>query len=149
MILVTLKKGNHPGEAYVRRGRKKTLSRRERDSLERPHEEAEIQRKALRRGKNLVFSEDACLEKERVRSKVTLRKVGVRLKCLQIIEFNRPIYTFCGIVPLKTPFYFTSRHLLFVFRTNSDENFPGSGHQFGNCTTKVLATTRPRFVLLY
>ena len=39
-----------------------------------------IQRKALRRGKNLVFSEDAYLEKEEVRSKVTQRKVGVGLK---------------------------------------------------------------------
>ena len=29
-----------------------------------PHEEAEIQRKALRRGKNLAFSEDTCLEKK-------------------------------------------------------------------------------------
>ena len=29
---------------------------------------------------NLAFSEDTCLEKERVRSKVTLRKVGVGLK---------------------------------------------------------------------
>ena len=42
--------------------------------------EAEIQRKALRREKNLAFSEDTCLEKERVRSKVTPRKVGVELK---------------------------------------------------------------------
>ena len=50
------------------------------DSLEGPHDEAEIQRKALRRGKNLAFSEDTCLEKERVRSKVTPRKVGVGLK---------------------------------------------------------------------
>ena len=80
VILVTLKKGNHPGEAKVRRGRRKDLYRTERDSLERPHEEAEIQRKALRRGKNMAFSEDTCLEKERVRSKVTPRKVGVRLK---------------------------------------------------------------------
>ena len=39
-----------------------------------------MQRKILRRGKNLAFSEDTCLEKERVRSKVTLRKVEVRLK---------------------------------------------------------------------
>ena len=80
VILVTLRKGNHPGEAQVRRGRRKALYRRERDSLEGPHEEAEIQRKALRRGKNLAFSEDTCLEKERVRSKVTPRKVGVGLK---------------------------------------------------------------------
>ena len=61
----------------MRRDRKKDLYRRESDSLEGPHEEAEIQRKALRRGKNLAFSEDTCLEKERVRSKVTPRKVGV------------------------------------------------------------------------
>ena len=39
------------------------------------HEEAEIQRKALRRGKNLDFSEDTCLEKESVRSKVTPEKL--------------------------------------------------------------------------
>ena len=56
------------------------LYRRERDSLEGSHEEAKIQRKALRREKNLAFSEDTCLEKERVRSKVTPRKVGVGLK---------------------------------------------------------------------
>ena len=64
----------------MRTGRRKDLYRRERDSLEGPHEEAEIQRKALRRGKSLAFSEDTCLEKERVRSKVTSRKVGVGLK---------------------------------------------------------------------
>ena len=50
------------------------------DFLEGPHEEAEIQRKALRRGKNLAFSKDTCLEKERVRLKVIARKVGVELK---------------------------------------------------------------------
>ena len=64
----------------MRRNRRKDLYRRERDSLEGPHEEAEIQRKALRRGKNLAFSEETCLEKERVLSKVTPRKVGVGLK---------------------------------------------------------------------
>ena len=64
----------------MRRGRRKDLYRTERNSIEGPHEEAEIQRKALRRGKNLAFSEDACLEKERVRSKVTPRKVGVGMK---------------------------------------------------------------------
>ena len=78
--MVALRKGNHLGEAQVRRDRKKDLYRTERDSLEGPHEEAEIQRKTLRRGKNLVFSEDTCLEKERVRSKVTPIKVGVGLK---------------------------------------------------------------------
>ena len=80
VILVTLEKGNHPGKACVRRGRKKALYRRERDSIKGPHEEAEIQRKDLTRGKNLTFSEDTCLEKERVRSKLTPRKVGVGLK---------------------------------------------------------------------
>ena len=40
----------------------------------------DIQRMALRRGKNLAFSKDTCLEKERVRSKVISTKVGVELK---------------------------------------------------------------------
>ena len=47
MKLVTLKKGNHQGESYVRRGRRKVLYRRERNSLEGTHEEAEIQPKAV------------------------------------------------------------------------------------------------------
>ena len=64
----------------MRRDRRKAFYRRERDSLEGPHEEAEIQCKALRRGKNLALSEDTCLEKETVRSKVTPRKIGVGLK---------------------------------------------------------------------
>ena len=63
----------------MRRSRRKALYRRERDSLEGPHEEAEIQRKALSRGINLAFSEDTYLEKKIVRSKVTPRKVGMRL----------------------------------------------------------------------
>ena len=81
--------GNHPGEAYVRKGRRKALYRREGYSLEGPHEEAEIQRKALRRGKNLAFSEDTSLEKERVRSKVTPRKAGVGLKRRQELSKRR------------------------------------------------------------
>ena len=64
----------------MRRDPRKALDRREKESLEGPHEEAEIQRKALRRGKNLAFSEDTCLEKERVQSKVIPSKVGVGLK---------------------------------------------------------------------
>ena len=59
------------------------------DSLEGPHEEAEIQRKVLRRWKNLAFSEDTCLEDERVRSKVTPRKVGVGLKWRQVPSRRR------------------------------------------------------------
>ena len=57
-----LKEGEHPGDAYVRRGRSKASYKRERDSLKAPHKEAAMQRKALRRGKNLAFSEDTCLE---------------------------------------------------------------------------------------
>ena len=64
VILITLKKGNYPGEAYVRRGGRKDLYKRERYSLEGPHEEAEIQHRALRQGKNLVLSKDTCLEME-------------------------------------------------------------------------------------
>ena len=64
----------------MKRGRRKDLYRTERDSLEGPHEETEIQRKALRRGKNLAFSKEICLEKESVQSKMTPRKVGVGLK---------------------------------------------------------------------
>ena len=80
MILVALKKGNHPGKAFVRRGRRKALYKKERDSLEGSREEAEIQHKTFRHAKNLAFSEGTCLEKERVRSKVTPRKIGVGLK---------------------------------------------------------------------
>ena len=58
------------------KGPKKALYMRERDSLEGPHEEVEIQQKALRRGKDLAFNKNTCLEKERVQSKVMPRKVG-------------------------------------------------------------------------
>ena len=50
----------------MKRGRRKDLYKTQKDSSEEPHEEAEIQRKALRRGKNLAFSEDTCLEKSAV-----------------------------------------------------------------------------------
>ena len=73
-------------EVGRRRARSKERLLRK-DSLEGPHEEAEIQRKALRRGKNLAFSENTCLEKKRVRLKVTPRKVGVGLN--QRWEFSK------------------------------------------------------------
>ena len=60
------KKENYQGEAYVRRGQRKALYRREKDSLEEPQEKAKIQHKALRRAKNLAFSEDSCFKKKRV-----------------------------------------------------------------------------------
>ena len=90
-----LKKENHPDEAYVKRGQRKALYRRERDSLEGPHEEAEIQRKALRRGKNLAFSEHTCLEKERLRSTMTPRKVEVRLKRRRELSMRRSARDLC------------------------------------------------------
>ena len=52
VMLVALKKGNHLGEAQVNSSLRKALYGSERDSLQVPYEEAEIQRKALRRGKN-------------------------------------------------------------------------------------------------
>ena len=67
VILVTLKKGNHPGQAKARRGRRKALYRRERNSLEGPHEETEILSKALRRRNNLTLSKDTCLQMKRGR----------------------------------------------------------------------------------
>ena len=104
MILVTLNKGNYPGEAYVITVRRKALYRRERESLEGSHDEAEIQRKALRRGKNLAFSEDTCLEKKRVRSKVTPRKVGVGLK--QRWEWSKRSATNKKICLVRTVFIY-------------------------------------------
>ena len=80
VILVALKRENLPSEGYVRRGRRRDLYGKESDSLEGPHDEAEIQRKTLRRGKNLPFNKDTSLEKERERSTVTPRKIGVGLK---------------------------------------------------------------------
>ena len=62
------------------RGQRKALYRREKDFLDWPHEEAERQRKVLKPAKNLAFSEDTCLQKKRVQSKVTPRKVVVELK---------------------------------------------------------------------
>ena len=59
----------------MKRSRRKALYRRQRDSLEGLHEEAEMLRKALGWGKNLAFSQDTCLEKERVQLKVTLRNL--------------------------------------------------------------------------
>ena len=64
----------------IKRRKKAALHRRGRSSLEGSDEGAKILRKAMRREKNLAFSEDTCLEKERVRLKVTPRKVGVGLK---------------------------------------------------------------------
>ena len=47
----------------MRSDQRKDLYRRERDSLDGPHEEAEIQRKALRRGKKLGLQRRYMLRK--------------------------------------------------------------------------------------
>ena len=56
------------------------MYRMERDSFEGPNEAAEMHRKAFNLGKKRAFSDEICLEKESVRSKVMPRKVGVGLK---------------------------------------------------------------------
>ena len=71
------------------RGRRKALYRSERDSLKGSHEEAELQRQTMRRGKNLAFGKDTCIEKEGVRSKMTPRKYGVGLKRKQDLNIRR------------------------------------------------------------
>ena len=48
MILVALKKGNHLGKALREKGPKKRFIQNREELLRGPHEEAEIQRKALR-----------------------------------------------------------------------------------------------------
>ena len=58
-----LKKETICCEAQVRRSRRKDLYRTERDSLEGPHDEAEIQRKALRSGKKLGLQRRYMLKK--------------------------------------------------------------------------------------
>ena len=68
---------------------KKGCVQKRKDSMNGLNEEAEIHRKALRRGKNLAFSEDTCLEKERLWLKVTLRKVGVVVMRRKELDGNR------------------------------------------------------------
>ena len=75
---------------HMREGAQRKASyRRERNSLDGPHEKAEIQHKALRSGKNLAFSEDICLEMEKVWWKVSPRNVGVGLKWRQELSKRR------------------------------------------------------------
>ena len=60
--------------------------------------------------------------------KLIIKSLHLDTNCndyLQIIEFNRPIYTFCGIMSFRTPFYFTSQRLLLIFRTSPEDNFRG------------------------
>ena len=59
---------------------KKSFIQKREGLLRVPHEEAEIQCKTYRRGKNLAFSEDTCLENVRVRLKMIPKKVRVGLK---------------------------------------------------------------------
>ena len=64
----------------MRRDRRKALYKTERDSLGGPHEEAETQRKALGRGKNLAFSKDAFFRKGKSAVEGDPKKVEVGLK---------------------------------------------------------------------
>ena len=52
----------------------------DKDSLEGPHDEEAMDLRALRRGMNFPFKEEMCEAKDRVRSSLTPRKVGVGLK---------------------------------------------------------------------
>jgi len=51
----------------------------ERDSLEGPHDAEAMEQSALKWGKNFVRRDWTCEPKERVRSKVTPRNLGVEL----------------------------------------------------------------------
>ena len=55
------------------------------------------ERKALRQAKNLTFSKDTYLEKERVRSKVTPRKVGLGLKQKRELNKRRSSWRLAGL----------------------------------------------------
>ena len=64
MKLVTLKKRKPSVCSISEKGLKKRFIQNKEGFLRGPQGEAEIQCKALRRGKNLTFSEDTCLEKK-------------------------------------------------------------------------------------
>ena len=79
----------------MRRGRRKALCNRKRDSLEGPQEEAEIKHNALRREKNLAFSEDTCTEKK-VCSQKWPRESWSRIKAERghsMTNHHRPLTT--------------------------------------------------------
>ena len=92
--------------------------------------------------------------------KLTIVSLNLEPRCcdyFQIIELNRPIYTFRGILPSLSPFYFTSRHLLFVFRTDAKGNFPGfqltlertlwaPQYPLGRCGYQCMATPHDQSV---
>ena len=98
-IVVMLRKENHLSEAKVRTGRSQALCRKARNSLEGPHDEAEVERKALKRRKNVILSKDTCAEKERMGSKKTLRKVRVRLK--RRGELNKEMRLETGLIGIN------------------------------------------------
>ena len=77
------------GESIKEHGMEETLNRKSRDSLEGPHEKAEIHPKALRQWKNLAFSDNTYTKKERVRSKMPPRKVGSGIKAERRVESGK------------------------------------------------------------
>ena len=74
MVIMRVNHKREPAGENVKKRKRAT------EFLEGPHEEVEIQRKALRRGKSLALSEDTCAKMERVQSKMTPRKGAVGLK---------------------------------------------------------------------
>ena len=69
-------------EAWMKAGQRKALCK----EFQRPREQADIQRKALRRGKNLAFSEDTRSEIEKVCSnvarKVNRKRLNISMKVI-------------------------------------------------------------------
>ena len=69
------------------RNTEEMLYTEERGSLEGPHEEAQIQRKALKQEKSYAFSANISLEKKKGQMRMTQRKVLVGLKWK--VELNK------------------------------------------------------------
>ena len=107
----------------MRRDRRKDLYRTERNFLEGPHEEAEIQRKAFRRGKNLAFSEDTCLEKERMRSKVTPRNPTPSEGIFTKIFHIRKYFVIVACLAFDPFSFITLSSLLFCHNFTTSYNF--------------------------
>ena len=69
-------------------GLKKTILQKSNGLLECPDEETGTHRKTLRRRKNLAFSADTCLKNKQVWSKVISRKVWIKLKLREKVNWT-------------------------------------------------------------
>ena len=76
-------------------------------------------------GKILTFSEETCLEKERVRSKVTPRKVGVELK--RSGELIAPINSRLNVVVQSRP---RLGWVEMAVGLSEDPNYPGHSSRY-------------------